>query len=401
MEKLTLKDLSLKNQTVLMGVDFNVPLTDAGDIKDPTRVVEALPSIQYILKQGGKLILISHLGRPKGKKDPRLSLMPVRNLLEKLLKKPVKMASDCIGDQVEKEAKELKAKEILLLENVRFHEGEEHPDKDPSFVLKLAKLGTVYVNDAFGTAHRKQSFATLLAQFFPDKSAMGFLMEKELSYASQLINYPKHPFYAILGGAKISTKIGTLKALIKKIDALFIGGGMIFTLLKAQNISIGDSIYDPQSISIAQDFLKECATRKVPLFFPKDFVIANKLTSDTTIKEIAIEEGIPPGWKGLDIGSKTLSDWSLSLEKGATIFWNGPMGVFEVPSFAKGTHKLTKLLAKLNAHVIVGGGDSVAAIKDLHMEKGFFHLSTGGGALLEYIEFGHLPGIDALTDQKK
>ena len=401
MTKLTLKDLNLKNQGVLMRVDFNVPLTDKGDIKDSTRIIETLPSIQYVLEQEGKLILISHLGRPKGKRNPKFSLKPVRSLLEKLLNNPVKMADDCIGNKVEKKVKELKPKEILLLENVRFHEGEEHPDKDPSFVAKLAKLGDLYVNDAFGTAHRLQSSTMLLARFFTDKSAMGFLIEKELGYLSQLIEHPKRPFYAILGGSKIDTKIGVLKSLIEKVDAFFIGGGMVFTLLKAQNIPIGDSIFDAKHLPIAQDFLKECKKRQVPLFLPKDFIIAKHLSNEAPFKEVATEKGILPEWKGYDIGSKTLKHWSFYLKKGATIFWNGPMGVFEIPLFAKGTQELAKLLAKLKAEVIVGGGDSVAAIKECHMEKAFTHLSTGGGALLEYLELGHLPGIDVLTDQKK
>jgi len=397
--KQSLQDLALKDQRILMRVDFNVPLSEDGTLRDDSRIRLALPSIEYILNQGGKLILMSHLGRPKGKKDPKLSLKPIADHLEKLLNKPVKMALDCTGPEVEKLAYQLQEGEVLLLENIRFHEGEEHPDKDPDFVKHLAKLGDAYVNDAFGTAHRKHASTALLASYFPQKNALGFLMEKEVSFFSKLIRNPKRPFYAIIGGAKVGTKIGVLQALTEKIDAVFIGGGMAFTFLKSQGLSIGDSLCEDDHLETAQKFLKTCSEKAIQVFLPIDFVAAQEFSNDATRKVVLAKDGIPEGWRGMDIGPDTIELWNNLVKKGSTVFWNGPMGVFEFSHFAEGTHALAKSLGDLGSTVVVGGGDSVAAINAMGLQKNFTHVSTGGGASLEYIEFGRLPGIDALSDR--
>lgn len=387
--KLSLQDLDLTGKRVLMRVDFNVPQNDDGTISDDTRIRMALPSIEYVLSQGAALILMSHFGRPKGSPNPTFSLKPCAERLSELLGKEVKLINPY------EKAKDVKIGEVVLLENLRFHEGEEHPEKDPSFAKSLAELGDIYVNDAFGTAHRKHASTAVITQFFPKKSAMGFLMEKEVSFLSQVVISPKRPFYAILGGAKISSKIGVLESLLQKIDAIFIGGGMAFTFLKLQGIEIGDSLCDDAMIEKAKAFLKGCEEKAIQVHLPKDIVITN----DQENQVVLAKDGIPAGWKGMDIGPKTLEEWVVSLDKAATIFWNGPMGVFEVPAFANGTNRLAQNLSTLSASVIVGGGDSVAAINALHLEKNFAHISTGGGAALEYIEHGHLPGIDALTNK--
>lgn len=387
MTKLTLKDLSLKGSRVLMRVDFNVPIEN-GIITDDSRIRAALPSIEYILNHGASLVLMSHLGRPKNS-EPEFSLAPCATRLSELLKKPVQMAKDCVGPTVESMASKLQPGQILLLENLRFHAGEEAPDKDPSFTASLAKLGTCYVNDAFGTAHRAHASTAAIAKYFPDKSAMGFLIEKEVAALSPLISNPQRPFYAIMGGAKISSKIGVIKKLLEKVDGLFIGGGMFFTFLKGEGIGVGKSICeDPATV---RDLPKD------KLHFPIDLVIADGFSNDADKQIIMAKNGIPEGWQGMDIGPKTVAEWSKILPKAATIFWNGPLGVFEMANFAKGTRAIAELLAKSKAKTIVGGGDSIAAIEQLGLAKQFAHLSTGGGASLEFIEFGHLPGIDSLS----
>ena len=395
MKKLTLKDLDLKGKTVLMRVDFNAPLDKSGKITDDSRIRAAIPSIEYALAHGASLILMSHLGRPK-KPDPQLSLAVCAKKLSELLGKPVQMAQDCIGPAVEQMAAHLKAGQILMLENVRFHEGEEEPEKDPGFVASLAKLGDVYVNDAFGTAHRAHASTALIAKSFPGKAAAGFLMEQEIGHLSPLLHSPSRPFYAIIGGAKISTKAGVIHNLLKLVDALFLGGGMAFTFLKAQGIEIGSSLFEPSEVKTAQEILSKAKR----LYLPTDLVIANSFSNEAETKLISAREGIPPNWQGMDIGPETIRDWSQSLQKASTVFWNGPLGVFEMPHFANGTRKVAEALAQSKAEVIVGGGDSVAAVQQMGLGNQFSHLSTGGGASLEYLEYGHLPGIDALSDAK-
>ncbi|QVL57903.1 MAG: phosphoglycerate kinase [Simkaniaceae bacterium] len=395
MNKLSLHDIEIQGKKVLMRVDFNVPLNEDGSISDDTRIVLALPSIQYILAQGGRLILMSHFGRPKGRVDPELSLKPCAKQLSILLEKEVQFAPDCVGTVAQDMVENLKSGEVLLLENLRFHDGEEHPEKDPEFSKSLAKLGDVYVDDAFGAAHRSHGSTVTITKYFEKKCIMGFLMEREVSYLSKLVLTPKRPFYAIIGGAKIGSKIGVFNALGKKVDAIFIGGGMAFTFFKAIGISIGDSICDDEKLEDAKHFLKECEKLAIQVHLPVDIVITN----DVETQMINIKEGIPEGWKGMDVGPQTVEVWSEDLKKGATIFWNGPMGVFEESVFSHGTNRLAQNLSMMSGEVIVGGGDSIAAINTLHLQNSFAHLSSGGGASLEFIEKGTLPGIEVLTNK--
>lgn len=395
--KLKIQDLDLKGKRVLMRVDFNVPLNADGTISDDTRIREALPSIRLILEKGGKAILMSHLGRPKNGRDPKLSLSPCAKDLSRLLDMPVKMASDCVGPQVEAMVAELKDREILLLENLRFYPAEEDPESDPNFAKQLSSLGDIYVNDAFGTAHRAHSSTAIIAQYFPGKSAAGLLMQKEISFLGNLLTHPKRPFYAIIGGAKVSSKIGVLQSLLEKVDALFIGGAMAFTFLKAQGVSIGNSLYEEDQIPTALKLIDACKAKKIPLFLPKDIIAADAISENANCKSCSVIQGIPIGFEGVDIGPNTILEWRAQLQGGATVFWNGPLGVFEISCFATGTRKIAETLAQLNATTIVGGGDSVAAITQMHLGKKFTHLSTGGGASLEFLEQGHLPGIDALS----
>ncbi|MBI5346963.1 MAG: phosphoglycerate kinase [Chlamydiae bacterium] len=399
MPKLSIKDLILKDKKVLMRVDFNVPLNEDGSIADDTRIKAAIPSIQYVLNQGGALILMSHMGKPKNK-DPKLSLAPCAKRLSELLKIPVLLAPDCIGPKVEKMAQDLNPRQILMLENLRYYEAEEKPEKDPSFAEKLSKLADLYVNDAFGTAHRKHSSTATIAKYFPNKAAFGFLMEKEINFLGMAIQNPKKPFYAIIGGAKISSKIGVITNLIDKVDALFIGGGMTYTFLKAKGLTIGESIFEEDKISDAKEIMKKCLDKKVKLFLAEDIVIADQYSNEAKTKIISTKENIPDHFQGMDIGPLTIKNWSAALKQAKTVFWNGPLGVFEFPNFSKGTNEIAKTLADLTeAITIVGGGDSLAAINNLKIGNKFSHLSTGGGASLEYIEFGHLPGIDALSNK--
>jgi phosphoglycerate kinase len=393
MRRIPLKSLSLKGKRVLMRVDFNVPLSKTGEITDDSRIVASLPTIQYVLSQGASLILMSHLGRPQGKPDPKLSLAPCAKRLSELLHQPVNLAPDCVGPQVEKLVSQLRFGNILLLENLRFHEGEEEPEKDPSFTAQLAKLGDIYINDAFGTAHRAHASTALIAKYFPQKAAAGFLMENEIAHLAPLLENPDRPFYAIMGGSKVSSKAGVIHNLLKRIDSLFLGGGMTFTFLAAQGISIGKSLFEPSEIKTA----KEILLLNPSIHLPQDLIIADAFLNDAHRKTVSVKEGIPPNWQGMDIGPQTIANWSQSFKQAATVFWNGPLGVFEMPHFAKGTEAIAKALIESKAKVIIGGGDLVAAIQQMGLSKKFYHLSTGGGASLEFLEFGHLPGIDALN----
>lgn len=400
MQKLSIQELSVKNQRVLMRVDFNVPLTEQGTIADLSRIEASLPSIRWVLENGGSVILMSHLGRPKGKKESRFSLRPCAQALEKLLGSPVQMASDCIGKEVKEKALSLTNGQVLLLENLRFYPAEEKPELDPTFAEQLSELGTLYVNDAFGTTHRNHSSIGPITAFFPHHAAAGFLLQKEIAALSQLLDHPQSPFYLLLGGAKISSKIGVLKNLAPKTNGVFIGGAMAFTFLKAQGKSIGDSLCEADAIDTALQFLKQCEQSRIPIFLPCDLVIANAFSEGANFKTIDVNEGIPAGWQGMDIGPKTCEQWAKIISNSKTIFWNGPFGVFEMAPFAKGTYAIASTIAALKESVtIVGGGDSLSAINQMHLESHFSHLSTGGGASLEYLEFGHLPGIDALSDE--
>jgi phosphoglycerate kinase len=393
MNKLSIKDLSLHGKTVLMRVDFNVPQSKNGRITDDSRIQAALPSIRWILQQGAKLVLMSHLGKVDGEIDPTYTLAPCATRLSELLHQPVPLAPDCIGPVVESMVRQLAPGQLVLLENLRFHQGEQHPEKDPSFAASLARLGEIYINDAFGTAHRAHASTASIAKYFPGKAAAGLLMQKEISALSPLLHDPKRPFYAIIGGAKISTKIGLVEKLLSQVDALFLGGGMVYTVMKAENIEIGLSIWEESQLLAAE---KIRTSSKVHL--PIDLIIANGLDEKAATRIISYREGIPPGWQGVDIGPQTVAAWSSALPKAATCFWNGPLGVTEIPSFAMGTQKIAESLAHSSGTTIIGGGDSVAAIQHLGLANRFTHLSTGGGASLEFLEFGHLPGIDALSD---
>lgn len=397
MTKLSIKDLPLKNKKILIRVDFNVPQDKEGNITDDSRIVASLPSIRYVLDQGGAALLMSHLGRPKDGPNPSLSLKPCAKRLSELLGKEVLMAPDCIGPQTEEMAAALKPGQILMLENLRFHAAEEHPEKDEQFAAQLAKLGDAYVNDAFGAAHRAHSSTALIAKYFPGKAAAGFLLEKEIGFLGEALKNPKRPFYAIVGGSKISSKCGVIEALMKKADAVLIGGGMAYTFLKAQGIAIGNSIHEDDFLSKAKELMALSGKGHARLILPKDIVITESIKEGSPFKIVQSSEGISAGYEGVDIGPATVQDFAVELEKASTILWNGPLGVFEVPQFAKGTNAIAHVLGDLDAITIVGGGDSVAAIQAAGLSDKFTHLSTGGGASLEYIEFGSLPGIESLN----
>jgi phosphoglycerate kinase len=399
MTKLTVQDLPLRGKKVLIRVDFNVPLNKDGSIADDTRIRESIPTIEYVLKHGSGVILMSHMGRPKSKADVQFSLGICAKKLSQLISAPVLFATDCIGKETEKMAADLKGGEVLLLENLRYYPAEENPSLDPNFAKDLAKLGDFYVSDAFGTAHRFHSSTAKIAEYFPGKAALGFLMQKELAHLAPLLENPAHPFFVLIGGAKISSKIGVLKALLNKVDALYIGGGMAFTLLKAQGIEIGNSLFEETALLEAQNLLATCEQKKIALHLPSDLIIADAFRNDATFKTVTVKEGVPAGWMGMDIGPATVQTWSADFQKAATLFWNGPMGVFEFPHFARGTESLAKALSELSAITVVGGGDSVAAINQLKLADKFTHVSTGGGASLEFLELGHLPGVDVLSDK--
>jgi phosphoglycerate kinase len=399
MDKLTIDDLEFEDKKVLVRVDFNVPLDDKGNVRDDKRIVASLPTIQKILKDGGKAILMSHLGRPKGKKVPKMSLAPVAKRLEKLSGKPVKFVNDCIGSEVEKTVSELKPGECLLLENLRYYA--EETDNDPNFAKKLASLGDVYVNDAFGTAHRAHASTEGVTRYFK-QCAAGYLMQKELRCLSMALINPKRPFVAILGGAKISGKIDVISSLMDKVDALLIGGGMAFTFLKAMGKETGKSLVEPDKIDLAKDVLKKAEEKKLYFKLPEDFVVAQEAKQDAPSWVVG-KDSIPPDCLGLDIGPKTLSEFSRELKKAKTVLSNGPMGVFEIDKFATGTMKIVEVLAEITQKgttTIVGGGDSAAAVAKAGLEDKLSHISTGGGASLEFLEGKTLPGVAALTDKQ-
>jgi phosphoglycerate kinase len=397
MEKLTIDDLQLRNKKVLVRVDFNVPLDKKCEVTDDRRIVESLPTINKILQDGGKLILMSHLGRPKGRTQ-ELSLLPVAKRLERLLGKPVKFVNDCIGPEVEKAVSELKSGECLLLENLRFYPEEER--NDPEFAKKLAGLGDIYINDAFGTAHRSHASTEGVTKYIK-QCAAGYLMQKELKYLGMALSDPKRPFVAILGGAKISGKIDVIENLMNKVDAILIGGGMSFTFFKSMGKEIGKSLLEPDKIDLAKEILKQAKEKKVNFVLPVDVVVAAEASEDAVTQIVDIDS-IAPDMQGLDIGPKTLAIFSAELKKAKTVVWNGPMGVFEIKKFANGTIKIAEILAGLTqggATTIVGGGDSAAAVTQAGLEDKLTHISTGGGASLEFLEGKVLPGVAALTDK--
>ena len=399
LQKLSVRDLDLQGKRALIRVDFNVPVDKTGKILDDSRIVSSLPTLQHVIQAGGKAILMSHFGRPKGK-SADLSLAPIAKRLSELLQKPVTMASDCIGKEVEALIAHMQLGDVLLLENVRFYPAEEKPELDPSFAKALAALGDVYINDAFGSAHRNHSSTAVIAKYFPHTAACGFLMEKEINFLGNTLSEPKRPFFAIIGGAKVSTKIGVLKSLLQKVDALFLGGGMAYTFFKAQGKPIGNSLCEESMLQEALEIMSECQKRNVKLFLPLDTVAATQFDNNAPYKTFESATGIPDGYQGMDIGEKTCEAWGKELARAKTVLWNGPVGVFEFPNFSKGTFAIARLLASLkDAVTICGGGETAQAVLEAGVIKDFHHVSTGGGASLEYIEQGTLPGIEALTNK--
>jgi phosphoglycerate kinase len=400
MNKLTIDNLAspggLKSKRVLVRVDFNVPMSkqEHGKITDDKRIVESLPTIKKIISGGGKCILMSHLGRPKGEAKPEYSLKPVAEHLSKLLGKPVAFAEDCIGDKTAETVNSMKDGDVLLLENLRFHKEEEKNDE--SFAKQLASHGDIYVNDAFGSAHRAHASTEGVTKFI-SKCAAGYLMQKELDYLSKVISSPAHPFIAILGGSKISGKIDVIKNLLPKADKILVGGGMIFTFYKAKGYEIGSSLLEEDKIDLAKELLSKAGDK---LVLPVDVVAADKAENDSSFETVDANK-IPAGKVGVDIGGRTVEMFKQVISGSKTIFWNGPMGIFEMSNFAKGTFEIAKALAdatKNGAVTVIGGGDSAAAIAKAGLEKQVSHVSTGGGASLEFVEGKALPGVEALTN---
>lgn len=396
MAKLTVRDIPVKSKRVLVRVDFNVPLNDELEITDDKRIVAALPTIKYLLENGARVILCSHLGRPKGVGyEEKFSLAPVARRLKELLPDTnVMFASDVIGEDARKKAFELKDGEVLLLENVRFHK--EETANDDEFARKLADMAEIYVSDAFGTVHRAHASTAGVAKYLP--AVCGFLIEKELSFLSGALESPERPFVAILGGAKVGDKIGVIKNLLDKCDTLLIGGGMAYTFFKAKGYNVGDSLLDEERVGLAKELMEEAARKHVKLLLPVDTVVAKAFTADAEHKTVACD-AIEDGWQGLDIGEKTRELFAKEIEKAKTVVWNGPMGVFEFPAFAKGTEAVAQACANCGGTTVIGGGDSASAVKKLGLSGKMTHISTGGGASLELLEGKALPGIAALNDK--
>jgi len=397
MKKLSVRDLDIANKKVLVRVDFNVPLDQTLKITDDTRIRAAIPTIQYILENGGIPVLMSHLGRPKGERVDSMSLRPVASHLEHLISRKVKFVRDCVGPEVERTAADLKKGELLLLENLRFYP--EERSNSPGFAENLARLADLYVNDAFGTAHRAHASVAAIAAFF-EKRAAGFLMEKEIEYLVGALENPSSPFITILGGAKISDKIGVIQNLLKKVDKILIGGGMAFTFLRSQELEIGESLVEDDKLELAKEIIESAAEKKVELLLPTDCQVASEWSPDAQFKAVAVSD-IPEGWRGMDIGPETIEKFTEALNGAETIVWNGPMGVFEFPHFEEGTRRLAvsvALSAEKGATTIIGGGDTVAAVRKAGVADKMSHISTGGGASLELLEGKELPGIEALSE---
>lgn len=393
MNKKGLKDIAVRGKRVFVRVDFNVPMDDHGNITNDTRIRAALPTIRYLIDEGAKIILASHLGRPKGKPDPHYSLAPVAKRLGELLKGPVAMAPDCIGPEVEKAAAQLQEGEVLLLENVRYHAEEEK--NEPEFVKQLARLAEVYVNDAFGTAHRAHASTEGIAHHLP--GVAGFLLQKEIESMGKALENPERPFVAIIGGAKVSDKIGVIENLLHKVDALIIGGGMANTFLKAQGYSLGKSLVEGDKLALAQEILDRGRELQVDILLPQDVVAAKEFKADAPYRVTAVRE-IAEDEMALDIGPESAGLFSARIQRARTIVWNGPMGVFEMEPFAKGTEKVAQAVALCPGLTIVGGGDSVAAVEKMGVGEQMSHISTGGGASLKLLEGRTLPGIAALQN---
>lgn len=397
----SIEEVDVSGKNVLIRVDFNVPINQEMKIRDSGRIRAALPTIRYVLDHGGKAILMSHLGRPKGKRVNRLSLYPVVAELSQLLDQEVYFAPDSVGEETVKMVKSMANGEVILLENLRFHAEEEQNDDD--FADSLAQLGDIYINDAFGAAHRAHA-STVGITNHVEESAIGYLMNLELEFLGNLLLDPAKPFAAILGGAKVSDKIKVIENLLHHVQMLFIGGGMACTFLKAMGYEIGDSLLEEGSIEVSQEILKVTKEKEIPLLLPTDCVIAEKLQPNASTRIIRPEDGVPPGWKILDIGPDTIRRFKERLVEAKTIFWNGPMGVFEIKAFAAGTFGIAQTMVECSAKgtvTVIGGGDSAAAVQQMGIAKEMTHISTGGGASLEYLEGKALPGVEAITTKKR
>jgi phosphoglycerate kinase len=394
---MTVRDVDVKGKRVLVRVDLNVPLSSDGRVEDDFRIRSSLPTINYILENGGRPILISHLGRPKGKRVPEMSLKPVRDVLAELLGVTVHLAPDCIGEDVARMAASLSQGEVLLLENSRFHN--EETSNDPGFAKQLAGFADVYVNDAFGTAHRAHASTEGVTHYMKPAVA-GFLMEKELDFLGRLLARPEHPFIAIIGGAKISGKIEVLKNLMDKVDALLIGGGIANTFLKADGYDIGGSLFEEEALGVAREIIDLARSRNIAFLLPEDFIVAAEVAAGACPSLISKGEPVPGGYSIVDIGEKTLVRFIAEIEKARTIFWNGPVGVFEIDEFAGGTLEVARAVAAVTqggAVSVIGGGDTASAVAKAGVRDAVTHISTGGGASLEFVEGKELPGIAALS----
>jgi len=392
--KQSIRDVDVSGKRVIMRVDFNVPLDKEGHITDDTRIRAALPSIEYVLNQNSKLILMSHLGRPKGQVKEDLRLAPVGRRLSELLEKDVINAKDCVGEETEKIISGMQIGDVVLLENLRFHKEEEANDSD--FAKALARYADVYVNDAFGTAHRAHASTEGITHHLP--AVAGFLMEKEINFLGKLLYNPEQPYIALIGGAKVSTKIGVLEKLLEKVNALIIGGGMCYTFLKAKGFDVGNSLVETEKVSLAFELIKKADEKAVRLILPADHLVADKIEEGARVRTVDTN-AMPSDMIGVDIGPKSIRTYRKDIKHAKTILWNGPMGVFEIDRFARGTNQVAKAMASSRGTTVVGGGDSVAAVNKFGLAEKISHVSTGGGASLEFLEGKELPGIMALADR--
>ncbi len=395
MSKKTVRDIDVSHKRVLVRVDFNVPLSPDGKVLDDFRIRASLPTINYLIENNAKVILMTHLGRPKGRVVPNLRLDPVAKVLSELINRPVKKLDDCIGEEVKKEVFSMKDGDIILLENLRFHK--EEKENNPEFARELASLGEVYVDDAFATAHRIAASTVGVASYLP--AVAGLLMEKEINALTKVLTAPEHPFVAVLGGAKVSDKIGVIQNLMNKVDAFLIGGGMCFTFLKAKGYKIGYSLCEDEKLSFAQELMKEAKEKGIKVILPADVVVTPEIKEGAPSKVVDIEE-IPGDEIGVDIGPKTVEIFKNELSKAKTIVWNGPLGVFEIKQFAKGTYDIAEFIGTLEGvTAVAGGGETAAALRRFGADKKITHVSTGGGAFLKFLEGHSLPAIDVLEEK--